>query len=159
MEAPIKREERYVGKPPAGRSTDELMRILQSTADLKKTMARIGEDLVDKSFSQRLRELMELRGMKVSELAELSLMSRSFVYQICSGEREPGREVVLRLALLLRAGIAETQRLLRAAGRGALYPRVRRDAVLLYALREELGVFDTDELLAACGEEPLIKVL
>ena len=65
--------------------------------------------------------------------------------------------MVLRLALLLRAGIRETQRLLRAAGRGALYPRVRRDAIVLYALKEEMEVFAADELLAGCGERPLIR--
>lgn len=153
------REEYYVGKPTFGRSTDELIKLIESPRSFDDVMAEIGPELTDKSFSRRLKELMDRRGVKAAELAELSLMSRSFVYQICSGEREPGRDVVLRMALLLRAGISETQRLLRAAGRGALYPRVRRDAILLYALREELGVLDTDELLTGCGEIPLISVL
>ncbi len=156
MEASPKREETFVGRPVSGRSTDELIKLIESSSSFEDTMEEIKPDLVDKTFSQRLKELMDRRGAKVSELVELSLMSRSFVYQLCSGEREPGRDVVLRLALLLRAGIPETQRLLRAAGRGALYPRVRRDAVLLYALREELGIFETDELLTGCGETPLI---
>lgn len=159
MEMPPKRDETFIGRPASGRSTDELIKIIEGSSGFKDTMEEIGPDLVEKSFSQRLGELMERRGVKASELAELSLMSRSYVYQLCSGEREPGRDVVLRLALFLRAGIPETQRLLRAAGRGMLYPRVRRDAILLYALREELEIYAVDELLSGSGEEPLIKVL
>lgn len=157
MEMPSGRKEKFVGRPAGRRSTGELTRLIEGSSGFTQTLEEIAPELDEKTFSQRLRELMDRRGVKAAELAELSLMSRSFVYQLCSGEREPGRDVVLRLALLLRAGIQETQRLLRAAGRGALYPRVRRDAIVLYALKEEMEVFAADELLAGCGERPLIR--
>lgn len=120
-------------------------------------MAEIGDDFIEKTYSQRLYELMDRRCVKVAELAKMSLMSRSFVYQVYSGVREPGRDVVLRFALLLRAGVPETQRMLQAAGRGALYPRIRRDAILLYALKEEMDVFAADELLMRYGEAPFVE--
>lgn len=153
----LRRNEIFSHIPSRGRSTDELMEIIKESSSIEDTMAEIEEELIGKTYSQRLYELMDRRCVKASELAKISLMSRSFVYQLCSGIREPGRDVVLRLALLLRAGIPETQRMLRSAGRGALYPRIRRDAILLYALQEEMDVFATDELLAHYGETPLIE--
>lgn len=140
-----------------GRSTDELMRMIEESSGIENTMKEISEDLIEKTYSQRLYELMDRRCVKVSELAKMSLMSRSFVYQVYSGIRNPGRDVVLRFALLLRAGVPETQRMLQAAGRGALYPRIRRDALLLYALRKEMDVFAADELLTRYGETPFIS--
>lgn len=152
-----KRNEVFSLTPSMGRSTDELMRMIEESSSIEDTMAKIGDDFIEKTYSQRLYELMDRRCVKAAELAKMSLMSRSFVYQVYSGVREPGRDVVLRFALLLRAGVPETQRMLQAAGRGALYPRIRRDAILLYALKEEMDVFAADELLIRYGETPFVE--
>ena len=50
----------------------------------------------------------------------------------------------------------ETQRLLRTACRGALYPRVRRDAVFIFALKQGLSLFDANELLCSLSEAPIL---
>ncbi len=157
MDISVGREERFVGRQSFGRGTDELMRLIETSDGIGDTLADIDGDLVSKSFSRSLGELMEARDMKAARLAERSLMSRSFVYQLCDGKREPGRDVVIRLALVLSAGVRETQRLLRSANRGALYPRVKRDAVIIYALKKGYDLTAADELLAELGEEPLVK--
>ncbi len=157
MEITDEREEIFVGQPSFGRGTDELMRLIETSDGIGDTLADIDGDLVSLPFSQRLKELMEAQDLKAAKLAERSLMSRSFVYQLCDGEREPGRDVVIRLAFVLAAGVRETQRLLRSANRGALYPRVKRDAVIIYALKEGYDITAADELLAELGEEPLVK--
>lgn len=157
MNAKVGRDNKFDSRPAVGRSTDELLRIIEGSSDLKDVMAQIGGNLSEKTFSQRLRELMDARGVDPVWLTEHSLMSRAFVYQLCSGKRGPGRDIVLRLALLLKAGVPETQRMLCSAGRGALYPRVRRDAVILYALKEGMNFLDADDILLELGEEPLIE--
>lgn len=157
MNVKVGRDDRYASRPAGGRSTDELLKLIEGSSDIMDAMTKIGGELSEKTFSQRLQELMDARGVDPAWLTERSLMSRAFVYQLCSGRRGPGRDVVLRLALLLKAGIPETQRMLCAAGRGALYPRVRRDAIILYALKEGMSFLDADDLLVEMGEEPLIE--
>lgn len=152
------RAETFVGVKGSGLDTDGLLRLIDDSADINATVAALEGDFTDEPFHRRLGRLMEARGVNAARLSEQAMMSRSFVYQLCAGEREPGRDVVLRLALLLKAGVPETQRLLRSAGRGTLYPRVRRDAVLLYALKEGLDIAGTEERLAELGEEPLVKL-
>lgn len=157
MSGVVDRDSKFDARPMSGRSTGELLRIIEGAADIKETMGQIDGELSERSFSQRLLDLMDKRGVDTAWLVKHSLMSRAFVYQLCSGKRGPGRDIVLHLALLLRAGIPETQRMLCSAGRGALYPRVRRDAVILYALKEGMSFLDTDEILLDLGEEPLIR--
>ena len=70
--------------------------------------------------------------------------------------RAPGRDIVLRLALVLALTPEETQRLLRAAQRGALYPRVRRDAAVIFCLNRGLSLLEADDLLRSLGEDPLV---
>ena len=45
----------------------------------------------------------------------------------------------------------ETQRLLRAAGKSPLYPRLKRDAVILYGIGKKLPILTVQESLTKYG--------
>ena len=51
--------------------------------------------------------------LNAAQLGERSQLSRSFLYQLCSGQRVPGRDIVLRLALVLELSVDQAQSLLR----------------------------------------------
>ena len=48
-----------------------------------------------------------------------------------------------------------TQRLLAIGGCGALYPKVRRDAAVIYALNQNMGLMEAEELLSSLPERSL----
>lgn len=150
MDAPKKTEKKQAN------TTQELLALLESSSQLSQFLEEQADHMQPLTFSQHLATLMEERGITPAKLGELALLSRSFTYQLCSGVRTPGRDVVLRLALVLKLDPEETQRLLRTACRGALYPRVRRDAVFLFAMQQGLSLFDTNELLCSLDEPPLL---
>lgn len=129
---------------------------MDAAPQLTRFLEEQSDSMQPLTFSQHLAVLMEERGLTPAKLGELTLLSRSFAYQLCNGVRAPGRDVVLRLALVLKLDPDETQRLLRTACRGTLYPRVRRDAVFIFALRQGLSLFDTNELLCSLEEAPLL---
>ena len=116
----------------------------------------IQDNLNAPGFSDLLAQMLEARGLTPHQLSSLAMLSRSFTYQLCSGLRAPSRDIILRLSVVLELTLEETQRLLRAAQRGALYPRIRRDAVMIYCLSHRLHLYDTDELLTSCGELALL---
>lgn len=136
--------------------TQELLRLIEEMPTVDTAMRELSPHMKAKTFSEAISGLLEERGMSVPELCEASLLSRSFTYQICEGIRAPGRDIVLRLSIVLGLSYDETQYLLRTAQRGALYPRVRRDAVIIYALSKHLNLSETDEALVSLGEEPIL---
>lgn len=136
--------------------TQELETILSQAKDLPPVLDRLDADMNAPTFPVYLARLMEERGISPQQLSELSLLSRSFTYQLCSGTRAPSREIVLRLAIVLGLEVEEAQRLLRVAQRGALYPRVRRDAILIFCLSHRCGLYDADDLLTCHDELPLL---
>lgn len=150
MEAAEKAEKKWEN------TTQELQGLLDTTPQLEQFLMEQADNMQPLTFSRHLESLMEDRGLTPAKLGELALLSRSFAYQLCSGVRAPGRDVVLRLALVLKLDLEETQRLLRTACRGALYPRARRDAVFIFALQRGLSLFDTNELLYSLEEAPLL---
>lgn len=137
-------------------STQELLRILQEAEELNPLLDDLSPQLNVPAFHDQLSLYMEERGLTVSKFSQASMLSRSFMYQLCSGERTPGRDIVLRLALVLELGVSEAQRLLRIAQKGTLYPRVRRDAIFIFCLSRKKGIYETDELLTSHNELPLL---
>lgn len=135
------------------RSTRELEHEIRTCSGAE---ALAGEDYGLPPLSEYLSELLETRGVSVREAVRACNLERSYGYQLFNGTRRPTRDILLALALTLRLSEAEAQRLLKIAGRPALYARVRRDAAVLYALTHGLGLEETDELLRSLGEEPLL---
>lgn len=141
------------------RSTQELQSLLAQT-DLADALAQAGNEITNPTPRQYLNELLIASGMDIKKLADELLLSRSFTYQIFEGSRLPGREVLLRMAFVMKLSLAETQRLLAVLRRGALYPRIHRDAVIINALEHGQDVTDVNDTLLALGETPLYdKVL
>ena len=132
--------------------TEELMQQMRTDPAVFESLGLAG----DVTFHSRLSELMERRGYTATRLMERSGLSKSFLYQLLSGERLPGRDVVVRIALVLDLDLEETQRLLVVARKGSLYPKVRRDAAIICCILQGKGLFETDEFLEAAGEAPLL---
>lgn len=137
-------------------STDDLFQMLDDTNDISEDWDRLSSDMNAPLFHEYLSELIKERNIDAAKLEVMTLLSRSFAYQICSGDRIPNRNIIVRIALVLKLSLDETQRLLKLANRGILYPKVKRDAVIIYALKNGYGLFETDELLTSLMLESLL---
>lgn len=133
-------------------TTSKLLRRLCSRESGRDLLRR---ELAAPTCSQTLRELLNRAGLSVSDWMAAADISKSYGYQILRGERVPGRDILLRTALSLHLSLKETQRLLAVGGCGALYPRVRRDAAVIFALHQKMTLLETEELLSSLPERSL----
>ena len=134
------------------KSTQELEHQIRQSGDPALLM---GDSFSAPSLAVHLSTLLRERNRSVQDIVVACNLDRSYGYQLFNGTRRPTRNFLLRLALLLRLREEETQRLLKIAGRPALYARSRRDAAVLYGLTHGLTVEETQDLLAELGEEGL----
>lgn len=81
-----------------------------------------------------LTALYEQKHLTKAALARQAGMSEVYLHQVFAGRRNPSRDRLLCLCIGLEATVDETQQLLRQAGYAQLYPRVRRDAIILHAI-------------------------
>ena len=102
-----------------------------------------------------LRELLDHTGTSVPDWIARAVISKSYGYQILRGERIPGRDILLRTAFALSLSLKETQRLLAVGDCGALYPKVRRDAAVIFALNQKMSLLEAEELLSSLPERSL----
>lgn len=117
--------------------------------------AFLNQEQMSPAFTQILREILENAKMSVPEWIAAVNISKSYGYQILRGERIPGRDILLRTALALQLSLKETQRLLAVGSCGALYPKVRRDSAVIFALNQKMTILETEDLLSSLPERSL----
>lgn len=108
-------------------------------------------------LNEYLTRAMETANMTVTELAELIGVERSTLYRVISGERLTSRNVLLRIALVLRFGLEQAQKLLCLGQRAALYPLVPRDSLLVFSIEHAYTLQETDDMLRRKGMPDLYE--
>ena len=64
----------------------------------------------------------------------------------------PSRDVLISFALAMKLSLDETQSLLRIAHMAVLYPRVKRDRIILHSIAKNETVIQCNTTLLSFGE-------
>ena len=122
-------------------STSTLLRRLFKTASLERVIRRFDEAEPDvPPFHEYINNLCKEKGIVPEQIIKNADIERTFGHKFFNGTRNPSRDRVIQLAFGFGMDYDEAQRLLTIANRGALYPRVKRDAVIIYALERGLDI-------------------
>ncbi len=137
-------------------TTDELMESLSDeNCSLDDYFSDNDDSFVNEDIKEFWENLIAKNGRSKSNIINKADFSYCYFYDIINGRKMPTKDKVVRLSLAMRLTLEECQKALKISGRSALYPRVRRDSILIYALEHQLTIFRTDELLKKYGEECL----
>ena len=107
------------------------------------------------TFAEYINNCLATSGMTQSQLIQDAQIQRNYGYQILNGTKNPGRDKVLSLCLALSLPLAEVQRALTLAKEAILYPKNKRDSVLIFCINKKLSVLDTNDLLFHVKEKLL----
>lgn len=111
---------------------------------------------IDRQLPDYLKELLAAKGMKRAEVVRASGLNSTVVYDIFAGKSRPGRDNAIMLSFGLRCTLRETQRLLRLAGVSELWPKTRRDAIIIWCVNERLTRAQCDDELWRFKEKTLL---
>ena len=119
--------------------------------DLKGYLDKNG-DLMDMvSFSEYVSGLCREMGAVPEQVVRQAQIERTYGHQIFNGTRNPGRDKVIQLAFGFGLDVTGAQRLLNAAQKYPLYPRLKRDAAILYCIHNHIDIIEAQSLLADLG--------
>ena len=141
---------------PVERLTEDLLRHIIAASSPDEYLAE-GETM-DRSLSDYLFDLLRERGIKRADVVRASGLHQTVVYDIFSGKSYPGRDNAIMLAFGLGCALVETQRLLRLAGVSELWSKVRRDAIVIWSIKEGLSREECDDELWRLDEKTLFPV-
>jgi transcriptional regulator with XRE-family HTH domain len=137
------------------KNTEELLEILHKSTSIEVFMDSYEDNFSDMTLSTFLEDMASKKNLTKSDIIQKSNLSAVYVYKIFAGERNPQRDKLLALAFGLELDLEKTQKMLKIADAGALYPRVRRDSIIIFALNQRTDIITCNEMLYELGEDIL----
>ena len=131
------------------RKTDALLKNILSAKDFNEVLDANAATFVEQSVSEDLQHLCRERGMIPEQVIKKSQIDRTYGHQIFNGTRLPSRDKLLMLSFGFELSLDETQELLKTAGKSILYPKVKRDAAIIYGISHKMNIMDVQYLLTS----------
>ena len=137
-------------------TTTRLTKVLKKPGDIRTILRDNESSIASPTLREHLETLLSAKGMKRQDVIRRAELDGNYINQLFSGiKTNPGRNQMLSLAFGFGLNQEETDRLLRAAGVGALYPKNKRDAVILHSLENGVSVPEANEILNSLELEVL----
>lgn len=134
--------------PEKQENTSSLLNGIFQASSLSKFLAEHEASLRLPTLPAYLNTLCQTKGLERCEVVKRAGIDRSFGFQIFQGTKCPSRDKIIQLAIGFGMGLDEAQELIKISQKTALYPRVKRDAAIIYCLNRHLDFTDTQAVLS-----------
>jgi len=135
--------------------TSFLLEVLQA----KKNYEEVVDSepvFISSTLSEYLNELIETKDLKKAEVILQSGLERTYAYQIFSGKKTPSRDKLIALAIGMKLTFDEAQSMLKVNGYAQLYPKHKRDNIIIFAFYKGQNMLELNDNLLTMGEEIII---
>ena len=136
-------------------STNNLNTELMSPSPLDTYLKEHSDEFLNMDIAQLLNEFYRSKSISKAELARRAGISEVYLHQVFSGRRRPSRDRLLCICIGMGIGLPEAQRLLKQAGYAELYPKFRRDAILIYGIVHHAALDEINDKLYTENERTL----
>lgn len=139
------------------KSTDDLMKVLSDPGQLEPFMqTQFTQGQPD--FVGYIDELFRQKGLKRQDVLIRANLPYKYGYKLLTGESHTtSRDKIIRICFSMELTLKETQRALKLYGMNELYPKNKRDVVLIVALgSRQYDLAAIDEELIRHGLDPLM---
>lgn len=135
--------------------TEELLKNLLKSNNIEKYIKENEEHFIDLTISQFLSEYISAKGLKKSTVIKNAEISEIFGFQVLSGTRNPSRNTLLSLCIAMKMALDEVQATLKIAEFAPLYPKSKRDSIIILGITNGKNVCQINNELYDNNEETL----
>lgn len=128
-------------------STSSLFRKLTSTSDLGVFINAHAADMEMPKFHEHITQLARKAGQIPEQIIKQAAIERTYGHQLFNGIRKPSRDKVIQLAIAFKLDLDDTQFLLQIAQKSPLYPKIKRDAAIIYCILNQKDIFEVQSVL------------
>ena len=126
-------------------TTIELLTILNQNKDI--SFHELLRKIPEISFTDYLEMLLEREGISKSEFIKRTNLERTYAYQIINGTRLASKDKVLQCAFALKLDLHDTNVLLTLSNNQNLYPKIKRDALIIFGINRQYNLLKMNDLL------------
>ncbi len=135
--------------------TDEMMDQLLKSNNIEEYIKENEEHFVDLTISQFLSEYIKAKKLTKSHIIKDAEISEIFGFQVLSGTRNPSRNTLISLCIAMKMTVEEVQTTLKIAEFAPLYPKLKRDSIIILGIANGKGVCEINNELYDNNEETL----
>ena len=140
------------------RSTDELMKILKDSRSIESYLSENSKELTPNALQRHMEKLLIEKKMTIAKAARRGQMSESYLYKINQGVKtNVSRDKVIQICFGFGLNCEESEKLMKAANVTVLYPRSRRDSIILFCLEHGKSIIECARMLDEAGEKTILK--
>lgn len=138
------------------KKTDELLEELKfKNTDIQDYINNNPQSFIEINLKEFWDSIIKKSQMSKSDIINKSDFSYVYFYDVIAGKKIPTSDKIVRLILAMHLSLEDCQTALRYCGKSQLYPRIKRDSVIIYAINQQYTVMQTQELLNKSGEKEL----
>lgn len=136
------------------KTTGELLKLLKSNT-LDSYLSDNAGEFAESPMCSYINAVIEEKNLKKSDIIKKSGIQTNYAYQILSGLKKPSRDKLLSLCIGMNLTSDEAQTLLKHCGYSPLYPRNKRDCIIISALESHISVVKCNIILDDYNLSPL----
>ncbi|HBM99240.1 MAG TPA: hypothetical protein DD413_07410 [Ruminococcus sp.] len=138
------------------KSTTELLEELKNFRSFEEYQNANKDYMISKPLSGYLCNIIDEKGLSKAEVIRKSELNESYAYQLFSGlKTSPTRDKLICLSIGMNLMVDEISSLLKLAGLLPLYPRVKRDSIVIIGINNGKSIIEINEALYDQGEQTL----
>lgn len=138
------------------KNTSELMNELtEEEISIDEYLENNSDIISNADIKRHWHSLIEKSQLSSFDIINRSEFAYAYYYEVIGGKKIPSRDKVIRLILAMHLTLDDCQKTLRICGLSELYPRFRRDSIIIYAVTHGLTVYELNELLILQKENEL----
>jgi hypothetical protein len=135
------------------------MRLLTKHQDISDFISCNNEEFTPMTLKECLLRFLSQYNVEKSDVIKRSGLNQIYAYQIFAGTKKPSRDKLIALMFGYMLTLDDGNMMLKAAGLSGLYPRDKRDAVIIWGLKNELDINEVDDLLFEIKEETINRYI
>lgn len=128
-------------------SISTIFRKLFKSPDVKTFLDISGDEVWVPPFHVYISTLCKQRHLVPEHIIKRAAIERTYGHQLFNGRRKPSRDKVIQLAFGFEMDIEETQTLLQIAQKSVLYPKIKRDTVILHCIEKRMNIYEAQSTL------------
>ncbi len=129
------------------KKTSDLLKELNSTSNIDSYLKDNENYIINQTLCNYLSELIESKQLSKSEIIRKSDINEIYAYQIFSGKRFPSRNKLIRICIGAEFTLEEINNVMTVAEFSPLYPKIKRDSIIIFGIRNEKSILQINELL------------
>ena len=138
-----------------GETTEKLKSMLKNTRNIEQFIQNNEDHFAERNLAVYLEKLLKEKNLKKSDVFKRAGFNASYGYDVFSQKRKPSRDKILALCFGLMLNADEANHLLNYASLSELYPRIKRDSIIMFALDHHKDIDDCNYLLEDSGEDTI----